>query len=164
METTGWVSFNWMAYSSGNAAKSFPCFCLYWRRISWRDALEKKYCCFKRRRFPLSVSSFGYSTLEIASASSRSRTARSYFCSLNSWKSNPLTGSACQRRSVLIRFPPYPMTGISYGTAYTCWFLNSTSTFSLSRRMDHGSPNRCQSSAVSRWNPFSKYCLNRPYL
>ena len=32
------------------------------------EALLKKYCCFRRRRLPASVSSLGYRTAEIASA------------------------------------------------------------------------------------------------
>ena len=59
IDTVGWVSLSWTAYSSAKAEKSSPCRPRYSRRMLWSDAEEKKYCCFKRRHLPASVSSLG---------------------------------------------------------------------------------------------------------
>ena len=105
-ETTGCVSLSWIAYSLDNLEKSLPYLALYFLRISWRDALEKKYCCFNLNFLPASVESFGYNTAVIASASFFSLNALSYFWSLNKAKLNSSIGSACHNLNVLILAAP----------------------------------------------------------
>ena len=52
MDTVGWVSLSCMAQWAAKLERSLPRTLLYLRIISCNEALERKYCCLRRRRFP----------------------------------------------------------------------------------------------------------------
>src|SRR5699024_7935573 len=69
-----------------------------------------------------------------------------------------------ERQRVLIVCPPYPTTGMSYGTASTLSSpLNSTMTVSLLSLTSQGFSYSSHGSPSSTWKPLTKFCLNMPY-
>ena len=49
----GWVSFSWMAASSGNFDQLYFSFLLKRRTMSAREHATKKYCCFSLSSLPI---------------------------------------------------------------------------------------------------------------
>ena len=135
---------------------------LYFSTKSWMEADTKKYCCLSLRTLPALCMSFGYKTLVISSALFFLATAASYSKLLNLSNSNSSNGSACHSLRVLTLPFLYPTTGISNGTAFTCWSLKLTILESESTLMDQPSPSFIQLSPCSFWKPFSNVCLKIP--